>query len=291
VFFFLTIFYWFEAQANDSTRFCIAVVQLRSSDVGNFDKMDHLAKEAKAKGAQMIVFPEESVFGWLNPVAFQKAEPIPGEYASAFVKIAAQNKIWVATGLAEEGPPINAGYHEAYDAAILISPAGTIELHYRQHNVIRNAFSVCSSARNQDSCSYTPGLLSEISVAQTPMGRIGILVCDDAYTYDTSVLYRLKLLQPDVVIVNWGVTAGVIDSCGKPFYNATAYATQAAQYLKTAYVVGANGTGNRPYGRFLPSCYCGTSGFVYPDGRIGAEANTMEEMLLLYLPMRGRNSK
>ena len=36
----------------------VAMVQLASSDVGNFAKMKTLAQQAKAQGAQLVIFPE-----------------------------------------------------------------------------------------------------------------------------------------------------------------------------------------------------------------------------------------
>jgi len=50
--------------------FKVAFAQLQSTDVGNFDKMQSLAVQAKSQGAQLVVFPESSVFGWLNPAVF-----------------------------------------------------------------------------------------------------------------------------------------------------------------------------------------------------------------------------
>ena len=47
------------------------------------------------------VFPEESVFGWLNPDVFLEAAPIPGKYSDAFAAIAKSEHIWLAAGLAE----------------------------------------------------------------------------------------------------------------------------------------------------------------------------------------------
>jgi predicted amidohydrolase len=53
-------------------------VQSPSTDTGNFTKMQALATQAKAQGAALIIFPEASVFGWLNPAVFTQAAPIPG---------------------------------------------------------------------------------------------------------------------------------------------------------------------------------------------------------------------
>jgi len=112
----------------------VAVAQLNTADVGNFDKMVSLAKQAKFQGADLIIFPEESVFGWLNPDVFTKATPIPGKYSEQFVAIAKGVNIWVAAGIAEQGPKAGPGSqkdaYQAYDSSILINPQGQIVLHH-----------------------------------------------------------------------------------------------------------------------------------------------------------------
>lgn len=162
----------------DKSSLLIALVQLRTDDVGNFNKMKGLARLAREKGADLIVFPEDSVLGWLNPVAFTDAEPIPGKYSDKLVEIARSEHIWIAAGLAERGPKAGAGAlpnaYEAYDSAILINANGDIVLHHRQFDVVRNSFdpTACKAILNKASCNYTPGLLSDIAGADTPFGEL-----------------------------------------------------------------------------------------------------------------------
>jgi N-carbamoylputrescine amidase len=266
----------------------IALVQLPSSKVGDFTAMLEYAKTAKSQGAQMVVFPEESVFGWLNPDVFYEAKPIPGETVNAFAAIAKAANIWVVAGLAERGPKIagNPDVYDVYDAGVVLDPSGQLVLHQRQHNVIKNAFSVCPAKFGSEGCSYTSGQLSDVKVVDTVLGRLAILVCADAYTYDPSALDAVKAYKPDIVVVPWGVTAASNEECGKEDFNATGYAAKAAAYLKSAYVVGANGVGPRPYGRFLPSWYCGTSGFATPDGQVGGAADGQQELIVFEIPIQ-----
>lgn len=51
------------------------------------------------------------------------------------------------------------------------------------------------------------------------------------------------------------------------------------------YVIGANATGQRPYGRFLPSWYCGMSGFAKPTGEVGGVTNPQDETGLFDVPI------
>jgi predicted amidohydrolase len=263
-------------------------VQLQSTDTGNFAKMQTLATQAKAQGAALVIFPEESVFGWLNPAVFTEAAPIPGKYSDQFAAIAVNANIWVATGLAEQGPKAGPGSlpnaYQAYDSGILINPQGQLVLHHRKFNVLQNAFdpAACKRILNQDGCSYTPGPLSDITTVATPFGKTSLLVCADAYTYaPAQALATLKPQQPDFVIVPWGITSATQNQCGTDGFNATGYASQAASYLKSAVVVGANAVGPRNYGRFLPSVYCGTSGYAEPTGQ-GTEAQQPAAELVMF---------
>jgi predicted amidohydrolase len=269
----------------------VAMVQLRSSDVGNFDRMKTLAQQAKAQGAQLVIFPEGSDFGWLNPAVFTQAAPIPGAYSDQFVAIATSVNIWVAAGLSEKGPKAGPGSlpdaYQAYDSGILINPQGQIVLHHRKFNVLQNAFdpAACQAILNQSQCAYTPGPLSDITTVQTPFGKTALLVCSDAYTYPpATALDKLRAITPEIVIVPWGITAGTQAECGTSGFNATGFASEAAAYLKSAFVVGANAVGPRNYGRFLPSVYCGDSGYAAPTGQSVEASQPTQELVLLTIP-------
>lgn len=263
----------------------VALAQLPSENVGDFSAMRLLAQQAKDQGATLVIFPEGAVFGWLNPAVFTQAAPIPGIYSDKFGEIAKGVGIWVAAGLAEKGPKAGPGSlpnaYQAYDAGILIDPAGDIVLHHRKFNVLENAFDpdACKAILNQTACAYTTGPLSDITTVQTPFGKTALLVCSDAYTYSpATALATLKALVPEFVIVPWGITAGKKAECGTPGFNATGYASDAAAYLKTAFVVGSNVVGPRNYGRFLPSVYCGDSGYATPTGE-GVEVSQPTQTL------------
>jgi predicted amidohydrolase len=271
--------------------FKVAAVQLQTSDEGDFVKMKALAAKAKQNGAQLVIFPESSVFGWLNPAVFTDAEPIPGKFSNQFSAIAKNVNIWVAAGLAEKGPKAGPdslpNAFQAYDSGILINPQGKIVLHHRKYNVLKNAFNpdACKKILGQAQCNYTPGPLSDITTVQTLFGKTSIVVCADAYVptaYNSGLaLKKLKTLRPEFVIVPWGITAGTQNECGSSGFNATDYASQAAGFLKSGFVVGANALGPRLYGKYLPSVYCGTSGYADPTGH-GTETTTPTEEIAMF---------
>lgn len=282
---------------SDSTKTVVAI-QLSTADAGNFEKMRELVKNAKSHGAELVIFPEESVFGWLNPDVFFEAAPIPGKYSDAFAAIAKDEHVWLAAGLAEQGPEAGPGSqkdaHQAYNSGILINPDGQIVLHHRQFNVVKNSFdpSACQHILNQKECNYISGHLSDIHTVDTPFGSTSILVCADAYTYpSTQVLDKLKELEPDFVIIFWGITASTKSECGTQGFNATEYAQKVAIYLNSAVVVGANATGARCHGRFLPSVYCGTSGGSTASGQDIDARQLSDELICFYIDQQLDASK
>ncbi|MEI6789724.1 MAG: carbon-nitrogen hydrolase family protein [Myxococcaceae bacterium] len=268
----------------------VVSVQLHSGDVGNFAKMRALVKQAKTQHVDLVIFREDSVFGWLNPEVFIKAAPIPGKYSDELIAIAKDEHVWLAAGLAEQGPKAGAGAHkdahQVYDTVILINPDGEIILHHRQFNVVKNAFlpEACKQILNQDQCSYIPGELSDIKVISTVFGKTAILVCSDAYTYSPAEALEVLLKQQaNFVIVSWGITASRQNECGTSGFNAAKYASEAAVYLKNAFVVGANAVGPRVYGRFLPSVYCGTSGYATPTGQVIEAKEPLAELVFFHI--------
>lgn len=106
---FFSISVCFIADASIKPTIIVAAVQLKTTDVGNFSKMHELVKQAKAHEADLVIFPEESVFSWLNPDVFLEAAPIPGKYSDEFAAIAKDENIWLAAGLGEQGPEAGPG--------------------------------------------------------------------------------------------------------------------------------------------------------------------------------------
>ena len=119
-----------------------------------------------------------------------------------------------------------------------------------------------------------------------------MLVCADAYTYpSTQVLDKLKGLQPEFVIIFWGITASTQSECGTQGFNATEYAQKVALYLNSAVVVGANATGARCHGRFQPSVYCGMSGGSTASGQDIQARQLSDELICFYIDQQLDTSK
>ncbi|MEM9375698.1 MAG: carbon-nitrogen hydrolase family protein [Pseudomonadota bacterium] len=251
----------------------VALVQLDADNVGNWSVIASYIRQASQNGARIIVFPEASLFGWLNPEVFYDPQPIPNAATTMLAAYAETYNMAIVFGMAEQGPAApgnDPSVHQAYDSAVLISASGDLLINSRKYQVLKNAFNPADcpdGLKNPTNggCSYYQSPVSKIPVIDTMLGRTAVLVCADAYTWDTAALDHVKALGVETIFVVWGVAGPTTQSCGTDGFNATAYAADAARYTG-ATVIGANAVGPRPYGRFLPSVYCGYSGIVTGNG-------------------------
>jgi predicted amidohydrolase len=139
----------------------IAVVQFEIqpfSPQENLKKAEQFIKEA-APPAQIIVFPEDFLFGPLN----DRTEFIDheGRYLSYFQQLAATYNIDIVPGSIPEGHS-----NGVYNTAYYIDSAGTIRGRYRKMNLWHPERSYT-----------TPG--NEISVFDTSYGKVGLIICWD----------------------------------------------------------------------------------------------------------------
>ena len=115
--------------------------------------------EAAAADAQIIVLPEALDLGWTHPSALTDGEPVPG--GGPFERLrdaAARHGLFVCAGSTELAD------EKVFNAAVLIGPDGALLLHHRKLNELEigRAF-------------YARG--DRLGVAETPFGRIGVMIC------------------------------------------------------------------------------------------------------------------
>jgi predicted amidohydrolase len=128
----------------------------------NLARATAMIERAAAQGCRVVVLPECLDFGWTDPSARDRAEPIPGKHSDQLAQAARSHSIWVTAGLVErEGERL-------YNTAVLISPEGEIVLKHRKINELALAHDLYS-------------LGTEISVADTELGRVGLAICADNY--------------------------------------------------------------------------------------------------------------
>lgn len=143
----------------------------------NIVKTQKLIVEAAANNAQLIVFPELCISGYIfanREEAFACSETIPGGKAcQAWIEIAAEKQIYIVAGVSERDE------ENLYNSSVLIGPSGLIGK-YRKIQLWADEF-----------LWYEPGNIG-LPVFTTPLGRIGMLICNDMWYQEC---YRILAVQ------------------------------------------------------------------------------------------------
>jgi len=147
------------------TRVACAQYAVRDGDPDhNLERSLHFIRQAAAESADLVVLPELASSGCdpgSRTRALDLAEEIPGgPTVEAWRKEAEESGIYVAGGLLErDGDTL-------HNAAVMLGP-GTFGRYRKTH------------LWDREKLLYEPG--RELPVFDTPLGRIGLLVCYDAW--------------------------------------------------------------------------------------------------------------
>lgn len=148
----------------------------------NLESAIRFIHEAARGGAEVVLLPEALPFGWMHPAAQDGADGIPdGEVCELFSKAARDAKISVCAGLVERDGT------RLFNSAVLISPKGELLLHHRKINELEIAHQF-----------YALG--DRIAVAETSLGRIGLMICADGFAPGQAISRSLALMGAQVIL-------------------------------------------------------------------------------------------
>ncbi len=156
---------------------------------GNLRRIAYAVEQAAADGAQLACFPETAVLGWVNPAAHELADPVPGPTTDRLAALARAHGLMLVVGLAERDGD------RLYDAAVLIGADGAILAKHRKVNVLEELMTP----------PYACGAAEAPTVTDTPLGRIGLLICADVF--QAELPEALAAAEPDLVVVPFGWAA------------------------------------------------------------------------------------
>jgi len=177
----------FDQSYGKKVRIAICQVNCIESDIpGNLIRIEKQIKEASEKGAEAGFFPETNVIGWVNLDAYKLAEPIPGKFTEAIGEMAKKYDIMIGIGLCERVDD------KIYDSAVLIAKSGEILLKHRKINILSHLM------KNP----YMPGKKEDITAVDTPIGRIGMMICADCFIDEHLKIMRDR--KPDFVYIPYG---------------------------------------------------------------------------------------
>jgi predicted amidohydrolase len=143
--------------------------------------------EAAAAGANLVVLPELASSGYVftdEAEAQQAAEdPESGPLARALHRVCAEHDCYVSVGLDESASGVR------HNSAALIGPTGTLATYRKLHLFY------------DERSWFVPG--SELPVVQTPIGRIGLIICFDLWFPEAARALALAGAEIITVPTNW----------------------------------------------------------------------------------------
>ncbi|HGM5581750.1 TPA: nitrilase family protein [Pseudomonas putida] len=225
----------------------------------NLCKSLALVRHAAREGAKLIVLPELTSTGYTfqsRAEAYDHAESLSeGPSLKAWAALARELQVYLVAGFAERDGL------RLYDSAVLMGPEGLLG-HYRKAHLW-----------NQEKLWFTPGDLG-FPVFETPIGRIGLLICWDIWFPEVPRLMATQGADIICSLNNWVWTPPpLFDEAGRCM---ASYLTMTAAHVNNVFIAAANRIGHERGGRFLGcSLIAGTHGWP-----IGEVAGAEEECIL-----------
>ena len=216
----------------------------------NLEQCLGLLEEAAGAGAELLVLPECAIPGYMFESleeAMPYAEEPAGPTTEALAEACRKLDVHAVCGLLErDGDRLR-------NAAVLVGPEGLVGTYWKTHLPFLGVDRF-----------VTPG--DELSVWDTPLGRVGVEICYDLRFPE--VTRTLALQGADLIAhpTNFPMAAKA----------QTEIVTLARSVENRIYLLTANRVGKERWGEF-----CGWSQIVDPYGNRLAEAGEKEEALLV----------
>jgi predicted amidohydrolase len=165
--------------------FTLALAQMcviGGDPAANLDRALAMIRDARRRGADVVLLPETLDAGWCHERTHELAQPIPeGEPCQRLMAAARQEGMYVVAGLTERQG------QRVFNSAVLVDPDGRVLLHHRKLNEVPNALPV-----------YDQG--DRLAVAPTPWGTIGVMICADGFCDGQSIARTLGYMGAQVIL-------------------------------------------------------------------------------------------
>ena len=238
-------------------KFKIALAQIgckRADKKENLKKIENFVEKAKNQSADLIVFPELSLTGYVvRDQIYELAETIPGPSTQVIEKIAEKTQTYIVFGMPELSEKTQA---TIYNTAVLVGPKGYIGKYRKMYLPTHSVF--------EEKRYFRPGY--QAAAFDTEIGKIGLIICYDIFFPEVSRLTRLKGAQLIVCI-------SASPAVRKTFFEIL---TAARAIENTAFLAYVNLVGIENGLQFW-----GGSRLIAPNGKVLAKAKYDEEDLVM----------
>ena len=148
----------------------------------NLNRAESWIALAASRSADVVVLPEALPLGWTHPSARTLADEIPDGESCARLRAAARAQhIFVCSGLVERAGD------KLFNAAVLLDPEGRVLIHHRKIHELDLAHDL-----------YARG--DRLSVAETSLGRVGVMICADGFAPGQSISRTLGMMGARVIL-------------------------------------------------------------------------------------------
>lgn len=147
----------------------------------NLERAKKLIERSVEASCDLVLLPETLDFAWTHPSIYEEAQTIPGDYSDFFCELAKVHKVWICLGLTEKAEK---GF---YNTAILINNDGDIIHKYRKINLLEVEFPFYEVGQN-------------LSVVDTPFGKIGVNICADNYEHALCLGHSLARMGAQIIL-------------------------------------------------------------------------------------------
>ncbi len=152
----------------------------RESKSENLLKIEKLTLKAKQQGADLIIFPEMSLTGYvLLDQVYELAETIPGPSTQKIEALAKKTGMHIVFGMPELSEKARA---TVFNTAVCVGPQGLIGKYRKMYLPTHSVF--------EEKRYFRPGY--EAGSFQTELGNIGLTICYDVFFPEIYRLTRLK---------------------------------------------------------------------------------------------------
>jgi predicted amidohydrolase len=173
----------------DKIKIALAQISVRREDKeGNLAKIGKYAVRAREQEADLVVFPELSLTGYvIRDEVYELAEVIPGPATQKLEQIAKENDIHIICGMPELSEKTRA---TIYNTSVFIGPKGLIGKYRKMYLPTHSVF--------EEKRYFRPGY--QAAAFDTAIGKIGLCICYDIFFPEVTRLTRLHGAQLIVCI-------------------------------------------------------------------------------------------
>jgi predicted amidohydrolase len=173
----------------DKIKLALAQISSKREDKeANLQKIEKLTYKAKEQKADLVIFPELCLSGYVvRDQFYELAETIPGPTAEKVEALAKETGMHIIFGMPELSEKTHA---TVFNTAVFVGPKGLVGKYRKMYLPTHSIF--------EEKRYFRPGY--QTAAFQTDVGNIGLCICYDLFFPEVLRLIRLKGAQLIVCI-------------------------------------------------------------------------------------------